>query len=85
MPRLAEIFGLSVDELLKYKAPEAKSESKEFKPILALIFQALTVAMGVVLIVSSILKEIDVYDGFIFVGVGLLSAGQWMLMNNKKD
>ena len=85
LPRLAEIFGLSVDELLQYKTPEPKEKGEGFHSIFMQVCQALTAAMGVALIVLSVLKKIDVYDGFVLIGIGLLSAGQWMLMNSKKE
>ncbi len=85
LPRLAEIFGLSVDELLKYKSPEEQKSKQDIQALIGLIAQALTVAMGVALVVLSLLKQIDMYEGFTLAGLGIFAAGLNMLLNRKKS
>ena len=82
LPRIAKIFGVTVDDLVQYRMPETQKPKKDFKNIVSMICQCITAAMGVALIVLSVLKEIDMYDGFVLIGIGLLAAGQWMLIKN---
>ena len=46
LPKLAEIFGISVDELMKCKI-EAKSEKMNINAMVQMIFKAVSLAMGV--------------------------------------
>lgn len=81
IPKLAEILGVSVDSLLKATKEEEKSEKKEINHIIDLILKAVPLAMGVCLIVTSILKEIDIYSGFTMTGIGIACLGLLLLKN----
>ena len=73
LPKLAEILGVSVDELMQTKIKPAE-EKREWSNIFDLILKAVPMAMGVVLVVLSVLKmELDVYSvaGF---------AGGWIVL-----
>lgn len=82
LPRLAELFGITVDQLMQSKdfSPVA---AKNIHDILNLIFQAVTVAMGVAVTVLSVLKQIDLYSGFTLLGIGLACAGISLLRRHK--
>ena len=76
LPKLAEIFGMSVDELLQIKSESMQAEEK--KPIigiLSLIPRAVCLAMGVAVTVLSVLGEIDLNTAVILLGVGVACAG----------
>lgn len=82
LPKLAEIFGVTVDELMQVKT-ESKEEKKETKELVELICRAVALAMGVAVVVLSILKKIDMYSGFGMLGVGLICIA--ILMFWKKE
>ncbi len=78
IPKLAEILEVSVEELMNAKAvPD--SEHKNAEQIINIILKAIPVAMGVAVIVSSLLGEIDMQSGFSMLGVGLACIGVYLL------
>ena len=80
LPRLAELFGISVDDLMRSKSAEQpKSVADSINKTTALIFKAIVVAMGIAVIVLSILEKIDLYSGFIMLGIGLACTGLSLL------
>ena len=86
LPKLAEIFGISVDELMQIKsAAQLDDNKKSISDVITLIFKAISLAMGISVVVLSILKEIDVYSGFTMLGIGLACAGIALLQKNNKD
>lgn len=82
LPKLAEIFGVTVDELMQVKT-ESKEEKKDTKELVELVCRAVALAMGVAVVVLSILKKIDMYSGFGMLGVGLICIA--ILMFSKKE
>ena len=79
--KLAEILNISVNELLT--APKAQ-KNKEIEVILQLIFKAVALAMGVALLVLSILNEIDLKTGFSLTGVAIISLSIYILNSGKE-
>lgn len=69
IPKLAEVFGISVDELMQIKAQS--EEKKDISPMIHMIMKAIALAMGVAVVVLSILKELDVNSGMGMLGIGL--------------
>lgn len=82
IPALAEILGVSVEELLNAKAAPAPA-SKGADDILNLVLKAVPLAMGVAVVVTSVLGELDVTSGMTMLGVGLACIGVYEL--KKKD
>lgn len=76
LPRLAEIFGVSVDELIQART-KTTPDSGSTTPgnTLTLVFRALTLAMGVSVTALSALKKLDSSTGFTLLGIGLTCAG----------
>ena len=70
IPKLAEIFGISVDELMQVKAP-APTEKKDHKKLVNLALRGIALAMGIAAAVLSILGELDTASGFGMLGIGL--------------
>lgn len=68
LPKLAEIFGISVDELMRI---EEKPEQKPVGELPRTICRAVALAMGVATVVLSILKQVDLYSAVGMLGVGL--------------
>lgn len=71
IPKLAEVFGISVDELMQIKAESQIEEKKDITPMVHMIMKAIALAMGVGVVVLSILKELDVNSGMGMLGIGL--------------
>lgn len=71
IPKLAEVFGISVDELMQVKAASLDSGKKDISPMISMIMKAVALAMGVGVVVLSVLKELDVNSGFGMLGIGL--------------
>lgn len=78
IPKLAEILGVSVEELMNAKAIPA-SDHNEAGNVVSLILKAIPVAMGVAVIVTSLLGELDVKSGFTMLGIGLACIGVYLL------
>lgn len=84
IPKLAEILGVTVDELMQSKSDGAKAgRSEEIQNIINLILKAIPLAMGVGVVVLSFLKEIDMYSGLSMLGIGLACIA--ILQFNKKE
>ena len=85
LPRLAEIFDVSVDELMQVKERSQGPDSEKIGKIVNLIFKALALAMGVAVAVMSILGELDTNFAFTMLGAGLACAGMSLLQNGDTD
>ena len=70
IPAIAEIFEVSVEELLSAKAAPAPT-SKKTEEIFDLVLKAVPLAMGVAVVVTSVLGELDMTSGMTMLGVGL--------------
>ncbi len=81
LPDLAEILGVTVDELMQVKK-EAEEPKQSPKEIIDTILKAVPMAMGVAVVVLSIMDELPVKSGFIMLGIGVFCAGI-SLMNEK--
>ena len=74
LPNLAEILGVSVDDLMQIKK-EAENPKQSPKEIMNLILKVVPLAMGVAVVVLSIMDELPVQSGFIMLGLGMLCIG----------
>ena len=82
LPNLAEILGVSVEELMQIKK-EAETPVRKVAEIMEIAPKAVAMAMGIAVTVLTILKALDVNSGMIMLGIGLACAGI-SLMNTKK-
>ena len=82
LPNLADILGVSVDELMQIKK-EAEMPKQSVKEIVNLILKAVPVAMGVAVVVLAIMDEIELQGGFTMLGLGMFCVGL-SLLNDKK-
>ena len=82
IPNLAEILGVSVEELMQVKkgaeAPEGKGAE-----ILEIAPKAVAMAMGIAVTVLTILDELPVKSAMMMLGIGLACAA-YSLMRNQK-
>lgn len=78
IPGLAEILGISVEELMNAKSiPEHGHKGASY--LLNIILKALPTAMGIAVLVSSLLGELDRKSAFTMLGIGLTSMGIYQL------
>ena len=82
IPKLAEILGVSVEELMQAKAVPVNGH-KGAGYLINIILKAVPLAMGVAVTVTSILGELDMKSGFTMLGVGLACVGAYLLGENK--
>ena len=79
IPKLAEILGVSVEELMQAKAVPVNGH-KGAGYLINIILKAVPLAMGVAVTVTSILGELDMKSGFTMLGVGLACVGAYLLL-----
>lgn len=74
LPNLAAELGVSVDELMQFRkeAPVAKKSPKEISD---LVFKAVALAMGIAVVVLSVLNKLEIEKGMVMLGIGLTCAG----------
>ena len=72
MPKLAEIFDVTVDELMQTKK-EAKENvtGNKVSEIVALVLKAIPLAMGIAVVVLSVMKELETNTAIMMLGLGL--------------
>ena len=84
---LAEILGVSVEELMQIKKEAAEEEEtpkvSKIAEIMEIAPKAVAMAMGVAVTVLTILDTLDVKSAMIMLGIGLACAGM-SLMSDKK-
>ena len=82
IPNLAEILGVSVEELMQVKK-EANAPVSKVAEIMEIAPKAVTMAMGIAVTALTILDALDVKSGMVMLGIGLACAGI-ALMSGKK-
>lgn len=82
LPNLAEILGVSVEELMQIKKAADTPVNRTYE-ILETIPKAVAMAMGIAVTVLSLLGELPIQSGMIMLGIGLACVGI-SLLNNKK-
>ena len=78
IPKLAEILGVSVEELMNAK-PTPITGHKGAGYLFNIILKAIPIAMGVAVIVTSLLGELAMKSGFTMLGIGLACVGIYLL------
>lgn len=86
IPKLAEIFGVPVEELISAKASSGAQRrgtgNEELAKIVNIILKAVPLAMGVAVTVAAILGELDTSSGFVILGIGLACIGIYQFKGN---
>ena len=82
IPKLAEILGVSVEELLNAKAVPTTGH-KGAGYLTDLILKAVPIAMGIAVTVTAVLGEVSVNSGFSMLGIGLACVGMYLLKDKK--
>ena len=79
LPRLAEVFEISVDELMQGKTEGTAEKKEDIQELIATILKAIPVAMGVAVAALSVMGKLDVKSGLSMLGIGLACAGLSLL------
>ena len=82
IPNLAEILGVSIEDLMQVKK-EAEAPVSKVAEIMEITPKAVAMAMGIAVTVLTILNALDVKSGMIMLGIGLACVGI-SLMSEKK-
>ena len=84
LPKLAQILGVSVDELLQAGAVPQSKPAGKWTEILDMILKAVPLAMGIALIVTGILKkDLDLHTVSGMAGIGLFAISLYQLRKEK--
>lgn len=86
--KLAEVLEVPLEDFIDIESEDnMKKEdlaiNENLKQVTKVIFKAISLAMGIAVVVLSILKELDISSGFIMLGIGLFSLALDSLRNNK--
>lgn len=81
IPKLAEVLDISVEELLN---SQTKQENSKVNYIINIALIGVGLAMGICIVVTSVLKQIDVNNAITMLGIGM-SCLSIYLLKNKKD
>ena len=82
IPNLAEIFGVSVEELMQVKKT-AEAPAGKAGEILEIAPKAVAMAMGIAVTVLTILNALDVKSGMVMLGIGLACVGIHLMKDKK--
>lgn len=85
IPKLAEIFEISVDELMQVKTSTKEKRIKnKVDEIVDMALNGVGMAMGIAVTVLSVLGELETKQAFIMLGIGLTSVSISLLKNKQK-
>lgn len=81
--KLADVLDVSVEELLKTKKQDYSNN--KIKDLINLILKAITIAMGIGVVVLNILDKIETKSSIIMLGIGVFCIGLYLLDSNEKE
>ena len=85
LPRLAQILGVSVDELMQNKPAVSENKLRKVREAAEYVLKAVPLAMGVGVLVLSEMGKIDLYSGLSMLGLGMACLGILALSQNDKE
>ena len=83
LPKLAEVLGVSVDELIQCKKNQEKATEAPKGNLVSLICKAVALAMGVAGLVLSILKQLDLYSAIGMMSIAIIAIAIYLFTNEK--
>jgi transcriptional regulator with XRE-family HTH domain len=84
LPKLAEILETSVEELLN-ATPKAEAGHRGAGYLFDIVLRAIPVAMGIAVVVTSVLGELSASSAFTMLGIGVACLGISLLKNTKNQ
>lgn len=86
LPKLAETFNVSVDDLMQVKTKMTEKINKhKINEIVDIALQGIAIAMGIAVTVLSILGELETSAAFTMLGIGLASLAIASLKNKQDE
>ena len=87
IPKLAEIFGVSVDELMQVKADTNNDKTNSsVETIVNFALKGVALAMGIAVAVLSFMNQIEVKSAVGMLGIGLACVSVYLLTDkNEKN
>ncbi len=86
IPKLAEIFEVSVDELMQVKTETKENIGKnKVDEIIDTALKGIGIAMGIAVAVLSILGELETKSAFVMLGIGLASVSISLLKDKQVE
>ena len=78
IPKLAEVLEITVEELLN---AQTKQENNKVDGIINITLIGVGLAMGICIVVTSILKQIDMNNAITMLGIGMSCLAIYLLKN----
>lgn len=86
IPKLAEIFNVTVDELMQVKTDTKESRTTEnISDIINIALKSISLAMGVAVVVLSFINEIETKNAIGMLGLGLACLAISQFSSNKTN
>lgn len=86
IPKLAEIFNVTVDELMQVKTDAKENNSNEnISDIINIALKGISLAMGVAVVVLSCINEIETKNAISMLGLGLACLAISQFSSNNKS
>lgn len=82
IPKLAEILGISVEELMNAKSVPTTGH-KGAGYLINETLKAIPIAMGVAVVATSLLGKLDMKSGFVMLGIGVACIGIYLMKNKE--
>ena len=82
IPKLAEVLGTTVEELLN---AQTKKEDNKINEIINIALIGISLAMGICITVTSILKQIDINTAITMLGIGMSCLAIYLLKNKDNN
>ena len=83
IPRLAEVLGTTVEQLMKGENKES-SAGKKVQEIINLTLKAVPLAMGIAVTVLTVLDQLNFKSGMIMLGIGLACVAVYLLQDKNR-
>ena len=83
VPKLAEVLGTTVEQLMDGKGKESPVGEK-VQEIINLALRAVPLAMGIAVTVLMVLDQLDSKSGMIMLGLGLACVAIYLLQDKNK-
>lgn len=78
--KLADVLGVSVEELLKAKKKDYTND--RIKYLINLILKAVSMAMGIAVLVLNVINQIDTKSSIIMLSIAIFCSGLYLFSNN---
>lgn len=83
IPRLAEVLGTTVEQLMKGENKESPA-GKKVQEIINLTLKAVPLAMGIAVTVLTVLDQLNFKSGMIMLGIGLACVAVYLLQDKNR-